>query len=79
VILGKKNFEIVPFLELIKGDFKDKDPVDYIEMILKGGGRIPTAEECDKGEFEMANPELANLFDKIATLDPEENISIKTL
>jgi hypothetical protein len=57
VSLGKKNFEIVPFLELVKADYKDKDPVDYIEMILKGGGRIPTAEEVDRGEFEMANPE----------------------
>jgi hypothetical protein len=57
VILGKKNFEIVPFLELVKADYKDKDPVNYIEMILKGGGRIPTAEEVERGEFEMANPE----------------------
>ena len=79
MILGKKQFEIIPFLELVKGDYKDKDPVNYIDMILKGGGKIPTAEELSQGEFESGRPELDDLYNKIASLDPEENGSVKTL
>lgn len=63
---------------MIKQDFKEQDPINYIDLILKGGGHVPTEDELEAGSLDPDRPEIEDLFARVADLE-SCNISLKTL
>lgn len=74
IIMGQKQLEILSFQELVKGDFKDNDPINYIDQIMKTD---VNDHSKDLDLIDAERPEIEDLFNRVKFLSENQDGSSK--